>query len=214
MYDMKEFVAADLTYTAAPKAVPTKAHFSASMETPSTVPNTAQQHPFEWLEARVALNLGDDRHLLDNGRQARRATSCLLEAQAGDRVLVAAFSDGTTYLMHVLERVTGDEAALSVPGAQTLSLRQSRIEAHAPEGIALRSLREVELTAATGTVSINASNVFLTVGESLVQQARQYVGKFANYLLEAQQLLRLHGRDALITAERDVKVDAERISMG
>jgi hypothetical protein len=40
------------------------------------------------------------------------------------------------------------------------------------------------------------------------------VGRNGQYLLDVRALLRLHGNDALNTAARDVKVDAERISMG
>ena len=33
-------------------------------------------------------------------------------------------------------------------------------------------------------------------------------------MVDARHLLKLHGKDALLTAERDIKADAERISMG
>jgi len=88
------------------------------------------------------------------------------------------------------------------------------VSIRATEQIALHALRDVDITAATGVLSLNARNLFTTVQESLVQNVRHFVGKAEQYLLDAKQLLKLHGKQALITAEHDVKVDGERISMG
>ncbi|HWU84113.1 MAG TPA: hypothetical protein VN028_02125, partial [Rhodocyclaceae bacterium] len=74
--------------------------------------------------------------------------------------------------------------------------------------------RDVRLTAACGSLALDARNLFLNAGESLVQQSRHFIGKALQYLVDARHLLKLHGQDALITAERDIKADAERISLG
>jgi hypothetical protein len=167
-----------------------------------------------WAETSVALELADCHYLLDDGRMAVQATSCLIRPSAGDRVLVAGCKEGENYIVHLLNRTRETGACLNVPGMERLAIQQASIDLYATGQLALRSLGDVEVTAASGTLSLNARNLFTTVTESLVENMRHYVGTAGHYLLEAKQLLRLHGKHATITAEQDVKVDAERISMG
>lgn len=181
------------------------------MRTVNAAPNAALP---ALADARIAIVFEDGSCLLDNGTRAIRAVSCLVEPQAADRVLVCERGDGVCHLLHILERATGERANLSVRGAHTLALRQSRIALHAREHLELGSANTASLSAAGGTLSLNARNLFVTVSESIVEQACHYVGKIGQYLLDVRELLRLHGNDALVTANRDIKVDAERISMG
>lgn len=167
-----------------------------------------------WAEANIALELIEGQYLLDDGRIAHQATSCLIAPAAGDRVLVACCKEGENYIVHLLTRSRPGSACLTVPGAEQLTVRQARIELNASEQLALRSLRDIDITAATGVLALNARNLFTTVAESLVENARHYVGNVGQYLLEVKRLLRLHGQQTSVTAEQDVKVDAERISMG
>jgi hypothetical protein len=162
-------------------------------------------------ETRVAMLLDGGLCLLANGRQARRAASCLLELQQGDVVLA---SDGENcFVLHVLER-SGPEAALSVHACSSLALRQQRVSVHALESIELVSAGSARMTTLAGPLSLEAPNLFVTVADNLVQQARHFVGRAGHYLLDVRHLFKLHAQDALLTAERDIKADAERISMG
>jgi Protein of unknown function (DUF3540) len=165
-------------------------------------------------ETRIAVLFDDGSCLLGNGMRALRALSCLLEPQVGDCVLASASNDGPCHVLHILARSEGDNARLSVPGAAGVALCQSRIALHASESLHMGSAGEASLSAAGGTLALNGRNLFVTVTDSIVEQASHYVGKIGQYLLDVRALLRLHGNDALITAAHDVKVDAERISMG
>lgn len=167
-----------------------------------------------WNEATIAVEISDGNYLLDDGRVARQAASCLVVAAQGDRVLVAACRQGDNYIVHLLTRAEPDSARLCVPGAQQVNFCQPRISLNASEQLALRSLQDIEVTAAGGTLSLTARNLFSSVSESLVENVRHYVGNVGHYLLDVKQMLRLHGKQASITADNDVKVDAERISMG
>lgn len=184
------------------------------MRTLNAAATPAAMAPVALAEARIAIVFDDGSCLLDNGTRARRAFSCLIEPQPGDRVLASTGSDGGCHVLHIVERSEGARANLSVPGASALALRQAHIGVHAVECLDLGSAGTASLSAVGGTLSLNGRNLFVTVGETLVAQARHYVGKFGQYLLDVRELLRLHGNDALLTAARDVKVDAERISMG
>jgi hypothetical protein len=182
----------------------------------ATKPSPRTPAPAEpgWAEATVAVTLADGNYLLDDGRIAQQAVSCVITPVQGDRALVVTCRQNDNYIVHLLSRTHGDEAFISVPGARQLTLRQPQIALSATERVALRSLRDIELTAATGVLSLTARNLFSTVTESLVENVRHYVGSVEQYLLDVKQMLRLHGKQASITAENDVKVDAERISMG
>lgn len=167
-----------------------------------------------WAEARIAGALGNDSFLLSDGRLARQAMSCLITPEGGDRVLTIATGDGSHFVLHVLER-SGDEVAeLHVPGAERLRVRQPQIALDAADGITLRARNDIEVSAATGTLALNARNLFATVHDSLIQNVRHFVGKADQYLLDVKQLLKMHAQHTLITAEQDVKVDGERISVG
>ena len=179
-----------------------------------TLKSPAVASPVALTETRVVMVLDEAHCLLANGRQASRALSCLVELQAGDQVLVAQ-SEAGCHVLHVLMReVRPEPTALSVAGSAGVSLSGRRIAIYALDSLELMSARDASMTAATGNLSLTARNLFETVGENLVQQSRHFVGKAGQFLLEVRHLLKMHGQDALITAERDIKADAERISMG
>jgi hypothetical protein len=170
-------------------------------------------------EACVAVELGASRYLLDDGRAALAALTCLIEPRVGDRVLVAESADANRYIVHILARSAEANAAhadatLSVPGARKLTIAQPTVDIVATERAALRSLKDADLVAATGTLSVTANDLFRTVAQSVVDAFKHYVGHAEHYLLDVDELLRQHGKQVMVTAEKDVKVDADRISMG
>ena len=169
--------------------------------------------PVSLVETPVAVVFDDGSCLLGNGVRALRAVSCLVEPQAGDRALAAIGEDGA-HVLHILSRPEGGVALLSVPGADTVALRQSRIALHAARSLEMASGEDASLSAVSGTLSLAGRNLFSTFADTIVEQAAHRIGKVGQFLLEARQLLRLHGEQTLITAERDVKVDGERISVG
>jgi hypothetical protein len=177
-------------------------------------PRIATALPPLWAEAGVAVALANGSYLLDDGRIAFQAASCLVLPEQGDRVLVAACRNNDNYIVHLLARQSRDNAVLGVPGAAQLTMRQAKIALTASDRITVQALNDVELTAATGVLTLCARNLFATVTGTLVQNVREYVANAEHYLLQAKQMLRLHGKQASITAEHDVKVDAERISIG
>jgi hypothetical protein len=166
-----------------------------------------------WSEALVTAVADDEALRLDDGRLARRAASCLLQPQPGDRVLVVALGGGECRIAHVLDRDAAAAACLSVAGASTVKLRAPQVALEAFSHLALRSLGDAEATAA-GNLSLQGRNLFVTAADAFVQHAEHWVGRLGHALLEARQLFRLHGAHAIITAEKDVKIDDERISMG
>ncbi|CAB3770204.1 DUF3540 domain-containing protein [Paraburkholderia humisilvae] len=171
----------------------------------------------QWHESKLAVEIGEHRFLLDDGRIAHTALTCLIEPRVGDRVLVATCADASCYVVHVLARPAGAghaDATLSAPGVERLSIKQRSLELVAAECAALRSLKHVEIVAAAGTLTVSANDLYRTVLQTVVDTMQHYVGHAENYLLDVEQLLRQHGAQVMVTAEKDVKVDADRISMG
>ncbi|KKB61297.1 hypothetical protein WM40_23990 [Robbsia andropogonis] len=173
-----------------------------------------QPLPLHLLEARVIVALEQHAYLLDDGRVAYQALSCLIRPEVGDHVLVATCQNDASYILHVLHRTDAKQVQLSVPGAEMLRIEQARIQLTAIESIALDALSDVEIRAATGTLNLAARNLFTSAQDTLVENVGQFVGRADRYLLEVNELLCLHGQHAIITADEDVKVDGERISMG
>lgn len=170
--------------------------------------------PLYLVEAKVVVSLQQNCYLLDDGRLARQALSCLLAPEVGDHVLAATCNDETPYILHILQRTAIKTVQVGVPGAEQLCIVQNQISLQATNSIALSAADEIELNAASGVLHLNARNLFASVSESLVQNVRYFVGQAEHYLLDVKQLLRMHGQQALVTAEQDIKVDAQRISLG
>ena len=172
--------------------------------------------PPQWSEAQVVQCLAPAQYRLDDRRLAQQAASCLLVPAAGDTVVLLGTASGL-YITHVLVRAAAvndvDRAQLSVPGAQTLAIVQPQLEVACTGAIALRTLGDVEITSG-GAVAVNARHFFAAVAETMVQNAQHLVTHAKHCVLQVAAMLRVHGRQTLITAEQDMKLDAERISLG
>jgi len=103
-----------------------------------------------WDEAEVADVLDDGSFRLADGRRARQAASCLLRPEVGDTVVMLHSASGLFITAVLLRAAAADATArLSVPGAHTLALEQTRIELTAHHRLGLHCLGDVELSSAT-----------------------------------------------------------------
>ncbi|WP_431094984.1 DUF3540 domain-containing protein [Polaromonas aquatica] len=173
-----------------------------------------------WGEASIGRSLGQAQWRLTDGRLALQAVSCLLTPLPGDTVAVLQSASGL-FVTHILLRPQpasdtpgAGRAEISVPGAELMAITQPAFELACTRQIALRCLGDVELTSASGSVSVNARDFLASASETMVQSARHLVTRVEHGIMQASALLRLHGRQALVTAEEDIKLDAERISLG
>jgi hypothetical protein len=156
----------------------------------------------------------DSTLMLSDGGCARVAASCLLQPQCGDRVVLTELASGEAFVHAILERDAAQPAELRVPGAERATLSARRLVLAASDSLEMHSLGDIELAAAAGVVSITAPHVTVTAVESIIQSAKQYLATIGTYALQVSSLLRLHGQQAILTAEKDMKIDAERISVG
>ena len=182
----------------------------------------------------------------DHGRQyqVKRAASCLLLPEPGDKVLVSGDMAGGLYIIAVLEQQAGGHSTVQVNGALTIA-------AHA---LSLRSEQHIALetdtlsvTAETGAVdaeqwSVNSHHYALTsveldvaalrsrytggqresyyqsVAETTRRSVRYVTGtdtvKAINLDYSADFIARLNGNTTLINGESVVKADGKQILVG
>ncbi len=176
-----------------------------------TVPAERAAGP-HWDEGHIAQCLAPGRYRLADGRLALQALSCLITPQSQDHVMVVHTGAGL-YVSHVLGR-EGTQAQLCVPGVDLLSIAQPVVEVNAGSRLALRSGGNLDLASVDGSVSISARHFVASVTGTLVQNAQHLVTHAQHCVLQVAALLRMHGQQTLITAKEDMKLDAERISLG
>lgn len=113
--------------------------------------------------------------------RARRAVSCLVAPEPGDRVLVAALEDGTVYVLAILEREAGHATAISVDGDLTVQLPNGRFSVAAQEGVSLISGKDVAIV--TGGLEVNA------VRGSFAVEHFSFLGTFLQANIEKAKLV-------------------------
>lgn len=170
---------------------------------------------------------------LDNGTSlhARQAASCLLAPAIGDRVLVH-HDNGEDYILAVLKRSSQYGAEISVPGAEQVTIKSAeKLELIAPV-MAVRTKRFEVFARAIFQSGETLTKHFKRVLETVVDKtvnARSINTKAetrtavvtevemlnANTLVQnIEQVATQNSEITLVTARRDVRLDAERISVG
>lgn len=170
---------------------------------------------------------------------ASRATSCLLEPVAGDTVLVSRGPGDRAFVLAVLEREAAVPATLSVGAGDALELRGEAVEVRGARAIRLGterfSLDASEGVLRAGTFQLVGSAVSGVVGtldlvgrklQSVAEVIQQSAGAYmrvsrtadtvrAEHMTrKAEKVMVLESQQALVSARSDVRIGAERISMG
>jgi hypothetical protein len=148
-------------------------------------------------EGPYQLQLGDKKVC------ANVAEGLLVSPNVGDVVLCVDV-DNSMVISQVLKRVEK---------TSPLVMCSSRpIEWVAPV-LRFKALKEMELLS-VNKLTLSAADVVLGATRTLVQQASNMIQQVKNYSLTAKDLLRLNGRQQIIIAEDDIRMDAKRINMG
>jgi hypothetical protein len=106
----------------------------------------------------------------------RRATSCLVNPEADDTVLVATTKAGRAWILAVLEREEGSKTELVADGDLDVRLRRGKFTVAANEGVGIVSGEEVNVV--SGRFNLNA------VDGSVALQRLTYVGRFVQSEVE------------------------------
>lgn len=162
---------------------------------------------------------------------ARQAASCLLAPVIGDRVLV--YTDGEeAFILSVLVRSADHAAEIAVPGAEQVVLRgKGRLDIHAPHvsigtgrlDVVAKALFQAgdRLTShfkrITETVvdKVIGARTITTQAETRTAVIRDVELLSAGTLVQTVENVATQKSEiALITAKCDVRIDAERVSVG
>lgn len=152
--------------------------------------------------------------LVDHHVHAEQAYSCLIRPQIGDQVLCSQSWEGPHYILAILKRSGTQGAYLTVPGEDQLTVHSKKLSIESEKKLELSSLGDLAINACLGTLSVNAFNLFSSVTDNLIQSVKNHIQKVRYFSLESTGLVRTHGTQHLMTAEEDIKIDAERINMG
>jgi len=164
---------------------------------------------------------------------ARRATSCLLEPQIGDKVLLVGEPLGELYVQVILERQEGVGHCLSTAGDLKIELQTGRFTVATSEGIDLVSARElsfisqrIEARASEGFFSIGTVRAMGTALDAVYERLSQTVQvafrkvekldrlRAGQIDYSADGMARVHGENTVLTAEGLVKADGKQIHIG
>ncbi|WP_221793868.1 DUF3540 domain-containing protein [Oceanobacter mangrovi] len=148
----------------------------------------------------------DTKHwLIDGEFTATSASSLLVQPVEGDLVGFIE-ANGCLFITQILSRgELAEESPITIQSSLPLTLQ-------AP-AICLRGWDEVELSTA-GRFSLTARDGAMTTINTFVQQSEHLIQQVGHLNLTASGLLQLRGRQQLITAEEDVRIDGKRINMG
>ena len=214
---------------------------------------TAARHlqpsdPHTLLSARVALRDGQSFCLVveDEGRDlvARRAASCLLAPEPGDRVVVALTPE--PFILAVLVRHGERAAEIGFVGDARI-VASGRLELRGEEELGLRSRGAVSLLSRALGIRTGRTELFSQQLDAVVQRARssfdelgivsrlvdrvservseraervyRFVGELdqlrARHLdYRAAETAQLKGDSTVVTARQVVKVDGEQVHIG
>ncbi len=142
-------------------------------------------------------------YYLRGGSLAYTAESLLLTPEEGDLVLCVK-ADNHLFITQLLRR--------NQPTDQLRIISTRPVDWVAPS-IRFKALNEMELMAVE-RVTIAAKNIVHHAAEALVQQAYTLLQSAKALSINAKGLMQLKGRQQLITAEEDLRMDAKRINMG
>lgn len=116
--------------------------------------------------------ISEDGILVDDGglaRLVRQATSCLIEPEVGDLVLLTVpAKDPGGYLLAVLER-EGTQATICAPGDLVVSAPRGRMSFAAREGVGLTTPQTLELRADEVRVQARSARLFLDECAAIVR---------------------------------------------
>jgi hypothetical protein len=172
----------------------------------------------------------------DGLHPARRAEGCLADPQPGDSVLLIVSDDGDVFIINVIQRASRGPLRLSHPVGLTLAAPALAIQADetlsasAPKAVlhladvTLRSASASLIARAASVVAEGLRTVAATIeqaAETLLAQAAQRTAVISGVdTLEAcaantkvETALVVRTGSTILTAEQDVRMDAERITL-
>ena len=179
--------------------------------------NTQQQVKL----AMVCNQAGDENWMLDNGQIVQRAFSCLVSPVPGDQVLYFECDNSELSRGIIISIVTrsyteqrSERCQVGLPFNQALDIGAEQLSLTARKQLDLSSQGDANVHVPTGRLTLSARHLLHSIQDTLIQVCRQMLGRNEQCHMTSEQLNQVHARHHLMTADKDIRVDAERINMG
>lgn len=173
-----------------------------AFERTKSYPKIDESAEYQYRVGRVSTYLQESGQcVIDGNIQAQLADGLLVEPTEGD--LVAYLRNNN--LAFVLQILQQSQSTTHLHSSKPLSIYAPKVKIAAGNELDLVALKSFSLVGKQGVISV--AGTLVTCAEHLVQQVNQF-------MLHAKGMLRLSGRQQVITAEEDVRIDGKRINMG
>ncbi|MGQ0697767.1 MAG: DUF3540 domain-containing protein [Panacagrimonas sp.] len=145
----------------------------------------------------------------DGVLQARRAASCLLRPECGDRVLVSGASATDCYVIAVLERAGNSPQCLHLVGDASLSIENGSLQLESTDRLDLNAVNAMSL--GSNRLDVRASKAQVILGE-LSAIGRAWSGTLGHLRFVGEafdsvvQRLTQHARHSVRTVEQSDQV--------
>ena len=185
--------------------------FSLPKETKAAV---EQSNEIKLTNHFISEQLSDECWLLSNGCSANRSFSCLIEPQVGDQI-IAASSVNDIYIIAIIARAEADLVnTLSLPQQQSCQWQAEQLTLVGREKISILSAKEIVINVSLGQLVMSAQDILQTVQNNFVLWCKQFFQKADQVDIQTSQLTKSHSHNQIITADNDIRIDAERINLG
>ena len=151
-------------------------------------------------------------YLDDGGHSCKRAVSCLIAPQIGDKVMILRCDDAA-WICAVLERSKSENLSIDV-GEAKLTVSAAGVDIESSKGMVLSSLKDLEINSWTGDFYVNCLSMFTTARENVVTMARHLIQKSRNASVTVDETMTMQSENQVINAGSDLHIDAKRINMG
>lgn len=150
----------------------------------------------------TAIDLNSHTWTIDHRIQAHCADSFLVKPNVGDIVSFIQRND-RYFIIQILQQSAVD--TLNLISTKPILMSAPVIKIHAKDLLECLSLNRLSLICQHGALSMACT--LIVSAEHMIQT----VGQLA---LNARGLLKLNGKQQIITADEDVRIDGKRINMG
>lgn len=141
--------------------------------------------------------------VIDELYLAVNAVSLLIKPEQGDKVCFIE-TDNEYYIIQILSR-REERAAMLIESKVPLHWVAPSLQFTAFEKLELVSLNRL---------AVMGKNYILSATQSIVEQTENWIQRVGQGSVSARGILRLSGKQQVITAEEDVRIDGKRINMG
>ncbi len=181
------------------------------MNLSNVIPFSGPKHQVRFRCDRV-LDQKDDHYILEEGGMALCSASLVRPPDVGDQVVIAQ-TEECSFILSILVASGPETACLAFPGANQLRVVANHIDIVGKKTASINAVNEVSIRSSSN-LRLSCKNLTSAVAQSMISIAQHWLTKCDFGSVEAKDLLRTDANNQIVTAKKDLRMDAERINMG